>query len=210
MKKIIIVNGTNMSDEQKAKTVAKYLRTHKLHVQFAGAVEYEFAEEFNLEYACTCLCHISIVDYAKSFGFYIPDTIHNRKSLSHKIEALRELIGGVVDKEVDVKLSKPATEDAKAPIKEDFTSLLDDEPYVPTEEDERELQAIEGVQIIEGEKQIKQLKVELETKVITEPVDAAKEAPADLKCPHCNATARTPKSYLKNHGDNCARKIETK
>jgi len=34
--------------------------------------------------------------------------------------------------------------------------------------------------------------------------------PEDLKCPHCGSTARTKKSYEKNHGVNCHRYLKTK
>tara|TARA_R110000824_G_scaffold167837_2_gene344885 strand:+ start:139 stop:504 length:366 start_codon:yes stop_codon:yes gene_type:complete len=50
-----------------------------------------------------------------------------------------------------------------------------------------------------------QAEVELETKapVVEESTDAV--IPSDLTCPHCNATARSEKSYIKNHGENCSR-----
>ena len=43
---------------------------------------------------------------------------------------------------------------------------------------------------------------------MTTPTEDTKtvETPEDLTCPHCGATARTVKSYIKNHGDNCTRK----
>ncbi len=34
--------------------------------------------------------------------------------------------------------------------------------------------------------------------------------PEDRRCPYCNAVARTDASYLKNHGVNCSRYIQTK
>ena len=42
---------------------------------------------------------------------------------------------------------------------------------------------------------------------VAEPVAEPVEFPDDLICPHCGSKARTEKSYLKNHGDNCLHKL---
>ena len=94
-------------------------------------------------------------------------------------------------------------EQSKEPSKEDFNTLISDESS--TEDKAPEIAPIESE---EGEKE---MIPELETKVIETPVAETKaELPEGLICPHCKAVARTEKSYLKNHGENCARKIETK
>lgn len=66
---------------------------------------------------------------------------------------------------------------------------------------------------------IEQPKEELETKEVQEVQETQvvaehkSETKTDkktksLKCPHCSATARTEKSYKRNHGDNCVRALK--
>jgi len=195
MNQHIIVNPEGLTEEGRAECAAKYLRTHGLTVQFLGEEKFEHTDEFNMEYART-LCHIGVVKYAKLFSLEIPNDIHTRKSLSNKIKALELLVAGDVVPEV-----APVVLEEPAPKKEDFIDLISEEPSVETTEGN------------------KSLKPDLETKVIVDPTVETKvvepkaeepEVPEDLKCPHCNATARTKKSYLNNHGTSCVRYVKTK
>lgn len=48
-------------------------------------------------------------------------------------------------------------------------------------------------------------KIEVPVKPVIE--TKTSKIPDDLVCPHCEAKARTEKSYIKNHGDNCHLKL---
>ncbi len=226
MKKILIVSGDNLSDEQKKQITGKYKRTHNRHVQFSDNIKFEYTDVFNYEYASTCLCHIGIVLYAKSFGICIPDTLFTRKSLKNKVSALSLLVKR--NKTNDKIDSTIVAKDAKQPNKEDFTGLLDDDSSIvnddgtelltdvpledlltksgeTSEEDKSLVDALDGLDadLAEPEPEVTEPEPEPEVKAVKAEVN---KAPKNLKCNICGAVARTKKSYLANHGLSCQRR----
>ena len=236
--RIKLVDPTNLDEAARTAVARKYQISHKIKVEFIGEFEFEHQDKFSFEYAST-LCNVGVVLYAKLHGYEIPDTLWTRGGVGRKLDALKVLVGEegkqvegkqVEGKQVEGKQvegkpvegkpveGKPVEGKIVEPSKEDFTELLNDGEV--SEEDAKEIQAIEGVQILENETKSdapseteegnKRVKPLLQTKVIENPTEPKAELPKDLNCPHCGATARTEKSYIKNHGDNCSRKVDTK
>lgn len=217
--RILLVNPEGLNEQQRETLIAKYQSSHKVKVEFLGEYEFEHTEEFNFEYAST-LCNTGVPLYAKLHGYEIPDTIWTRGGVGRKLDALKALVGApekIEPSEEDLLENKSIestqmieNETSKEPSKEDFVDLINGE----SSEGEKapESSPVEPEVIAEPKEEgEKELKVELEDKSIKEPIEETKvDVPENLKCPHCGATARTEKSYIKNHGDNCARKIETK
>jgi hypothetical protein len=206
--RILLINADGMDKEQRIAVKAKYRNSHNLQVVFDGEYEFLHTDEFNMSYALG-LCNRGIVIYAKMHGFVIPDNIYTRRGISDKVNFLIKLVSAesVEIDEEDTINEVLVTEPSKTPSKEDFVTLIDDESskedkvpeIVSTDSDEDET------------KGKKHLIPDIEKKVIIKPVDVTKVlVPKDLNCPHCGAVARTEKSYIKNHGDNCVRKLETK